>query len=169
MIDILKTKQRSIYVEPLQLPVYNVGIRAGPPVLPNMNVNLDLTTQEMSSNKNLIWFLCRYFNKEKQNISSWTGINIKTRRENLVLRDTVGYLPTIDSPATAMNTIFEVLMKAHQTKDELKLKHVVVVFDQAIYAKAVEIIWKYRDLFADIDPRLGAFHTISCFLSVIGK
>ena len=135
LIDIPKTKQRSIYVEPLQLPVYNVGIRPEPLVLPNMNVSLDLTTQEMSSKKNLIWFLCRYFNKEKQNISSWTGFNIKTRSENLVLRDTVGYLPTIDSPATAMNTIFEVLMKARQTKDELKLKHFVVVFDQTIYLK----------------------------------
>ena len=105
-----------------------------------MNVNLGLTSQEMSGKKNLIWFLCRCFSKEKQNISSWTGFDIKTRRKNLVLRDTVGYLPTIDSPATAMNTIFEVLTKACQTKDELKLKHVVVVFDQAIFAKAVEIM-----------------------------
>ena len=169
LIDIPKTKQRGIYVEPLQLPVYNAGIRPEPSVLPNMNVNLDLTTQEISSKKNLIWFLCRYFNKEKQNISSWTGFNIKTRRENLVLRNTVGYLPTIDSPATAMNTIFGVLMKSRQTKDELKLKHVAVVFDQAIYAKAVEIMWKHRDLFADIVPRLGAFHTISCLLPVVGK
>ena len=68
-----------------------------------------------------------------------------------------------------MNTIFEVLMKARQTKDELKLKHVVVVFDQTIYAKAVQIIWKHWDLFADIVPRLGAFYSISCLLSVIGK
>ena len=56
-----------------------------------------------------------------------------------MLRDTVGYLPTIDFPATIINTIFEVLTKARQTKDELKLKHVVVVFNQAIYTKAIEI------------------------------
>ena len=55
-------------------------------------------------------------------------------------------------------------MKAHQTKDELKMKHVVAVLNQAICAKAVEIMWKHRDLFADIVPRLGVFHTI-----VIGK
>ena len=86
-----------------------------------------------------------------------------------MLWDTVGYLPTIDSLATAMNTIYEVLMKARQTKDELKMKDFVVVFDQAIYAKAVEIMWKHRDLFADIVPRLGVFHTISCLQSDIGK
>ena len=45
--------------------VGNVGIRPEAPVLPNTEVNLDLTTQEMSSKKNLIWFLSRYFNKEK--------------------------------------------------------------------------------------------------------
>ena len=112
MIDIPKTKQRSIYVEPLQLPVFNAGIRPEPPVLPNMNANLDFATQEIPSKKNVEWLLCRYFNKEKQNISSWTGFNIKTRRENLVLQDTVGYLPAIYSPATAMNTVFDVLMKA---------------------------------------------------------
>ena len=61
-----------------------------------------------------------------------------------MLWDTVGYLPTIDFPASAMNTISEVLMKARQTKDELKLKHILV-------------------------PRLDAFHTTSCLLSVIGK
>ena len=134
-----------------------------------MKVNLDLTAQEISRKKNLIWFLCRYFNKEKQNISSWTGFNIKIRKENLVLRGTVENLPTIDSPATAMNTIYEVSMRARQIKDELRLKHVVVVFDQAIYAKAAEIMSKHRDLFASIVPRLSAFHTISCLLSVIGK
>ena len=100
LIQIPKTKQRSIHVKPLQLPVYNVGTRPEQPALPNMNVNLDFTTQEISSKKNFVWILCQYFNKEKQNTSSWTGINIKTRRKNLVLWDTVEYLPTTDSPAT---------------------------------------------------------------------
>ena len=49
LIDIPKTKQRRVYVEPLQLPVYNAGIRPEAPVLPNMNINLDLATQDMSS------------------------------------------------------------------------------------------------------------------------
>ena len=30
-------------------------------------------------------------------------------------------------------------------------------------------MWKHRDLFADIVPRLDAFRIISCLLSVIGK
>ena len=68
-----------------------------------------------------------------------------------------------------MKTVFETLSKAAQTKEEMKLKSIIVVFDQAIYSKAVEIIWKHGDLFSDIVPRLGAFHTICVLLSVIGK
>ena len=49
LIDNLKSKQKNICVEPLQLPVYNVGIRPEPPVLPNINVNLDLSTQGLSN------------------------------------------------------------------------------------------------------------------------
>ena len=30
-------------------------------------------------------------------------------------------------------------------------------------------MWKHRDLFADIGPRLDAFDIISCLLSVFGK
>ena len=78
------------------------------------------------------------FQQRKTNITSWTEFNVKIRRENVVLRDTVGYPPTTDFPTTAMNTIYEVLMKFCQTKDELK--YVNVVFDQVIYAKAVEIM-----------------------------
>ena len=64
-----------------------------------------------------------------------------------------------------MNTVCEILLKARETKDKMKLKSVAVVFDQAIYAKAVEIMWKHGDLAADIVPRLGTFHTVCVLLS----
>ena len=68
---------------------------------------------------------------------------MEIRRENLVLKDTGGYLPSTDSPVTAMNMIYKVLMKACQMEDKLKLKYVVVVFDQAIYAKVAGIMRKH--------------------------
>ncbi|KAK3750817.1 hypothetical protein QZH41_000085, partial [Actinostola sp. cb2023] len=54
-------------------------------------------------------------------------------------------------------------------KDTLLLKSIVVVFDQALYSKAVEIIWKKEEQFKDIVPRMGVFHTICTLLAVIGK
>ena len=168
-VEIPKTKQRNVYVDPLLLPMCNVGSRPEPPILPCTSIELTTNSQATASKKNLIWFLCRDANKDKQNISSWTGFNIQVQKDKMVMKDNIVYLPTIDSPATAMNTVYELLSKARETKGELKLKSVVVVFDQGIYAKAVEIMWKHRDMFADIVPRLGAFHTISVLLSVIGK
>ena len=60
----------------------------------------------------------------------------------MVLKDNIGYLSTIDAPATSMNTVFEILSKADATRMSLNLKSAVVVFDQAMNAKAVEIMWK---------------------------
>lgn len=44
-----------------------------------------------------------------------------------------------------------------------------VVFDQAIYAKAQQIIWQNPVEFQRIVLRLGAFHTACTLLSILGK
>ena len=81
----------------------------------------------------------------------------------------MGYLPTINAPATNMSTVYQVLTKSLQIKDTLNLQSIVVVFDQALYAKATEIKWKHREQFKDLVLRMGVFHTICTFLSEIGK
>ena len=43
------------------------------------------------------------------------------------------------------------------------------MLDQALYAKATEIVWKYPDMFKGIALRMGAFHTVCTLLSIIGK
>ena len=45
----------------------------------------------------------------------------------------------------------------------------VVVMDQAIYAKTIEISWKHQELFQDLVLRLGVFNTIGVLLAVIGQ
>ena len=40
--------------------------------------------------------------------------------------------------------------------------------DQALYAKACEVAWKHKDLYAEV-LKLGTFHTIFNLLSIIGK
>ena len=44
-----------------------------------------------------------------------------------------------------------------QVRDSLKLNTIVVVFDQALYAKAAEIKWKHSEHFGDDIPRMGAY------------
>ena len=49
------------------------------------------------------------FRSDSQAVPSWTGFNIRTRDQVHVVADVVGYLPTINAPATELNTVFEIL------------------------------------------------------------
>ena len=167
--NVPQTKQRSIKVDHLTLPVYNVGSRPDPPVLPDTDVSIGSSSAMTAKKKNLIWIICHYLHAQNQYVPSWAGFNIQVKKNISVLQDSVGYLPTIDSPATAMNTVYEILCKALETRYALELDSVIVVFDQAIYSKAVEIMWKHGEEFKSMIPRLGAFHTIVVLLSIIGK
>ena len=54
-------------------------------------------------------------------VSGWTGFNIIVCIEVEVSKDNIGYLPTIDAPATNMSTVFEVLSQSLKIKGSLKL------------------------------------------------
>ena len=58
--------------------------------------------------------------------------------------DVVGYLPTINAPSTELNTVFEILNQSERIRKELLLETIVVVMDQALFAKAAEIAWKQK-------------------------
>eukprot|EP00794_Sanderia_malayensis_P020731 gene20733-22764_t len=164
-----RTHQRSLSVETLELPVYNAGVRPEPPtLLPSANLGGE-KSRKLAWLKNMIWVIARIANQQSQCISSWTGFNIQVRSIVTVAKDTVGYLPTIDAPATSMSTVYEVLCQAVRIKEALSLKSIVVIFDQAIYAKAVKIVWKHTNIFHSVVIRLGAFHTTCTLLAVIGK
>ena len=67
--------------------------------------------------------------QERQTVSSWTGFNILTRDEIVVIPNNVGYLPTINAPATQMSTVNEVLNQSLAIMQHLRLKKIVCVFD----------------------------------------
>ena len=69
---------------------------------------------------------------EEETVSSWTGFNILTRNEVIVEEDSVGYLPTINAPATQMSTVSEVMNQSLNIMQPLQLQKIVCVFDQAL-------------------------------------
>ncbi len=83
--------------------------------------------------------------------------------------DEIGYLPTINAPATDMSTVYEILQQSKKISQTLQLPYIVCVFDQALYAKAIELTWKHPVMFKDLVLRMGDFHTIFNFLATIGK
>ena len=72
----------------------------------------------------------------RQKVSGWIGFNILVRNKVEVRQNSVRYLSTINAPTTNMPTVHGVLVRSVKIKDMLQLKSVVVVLDQALYAKA---------------------------------
>ena len=168
-IEQARTRKRSI--DPLVssvVPLYSTGDCCSPRV----RAFIEVTPEEIlveARKKNLLWISVRLHAKEKQKASGWTGFNISVRNEVQVSQDIIGYLLTIDPPATDMATVHEVLVQSLKIKNTVKLKSIVLVFDQALYAKASEVQWKQSERLKDIVLRMGVFHTACTMLSIIGK
>ena len=67
-----------------------------------------------------------------------------------------------------MPTVYEALVQSKKIMDTLNLSNIVVVFDQALYEKAIEILWKHGDAFKKIILRMGGFNLICTLLAIIG-
>ena len=161
--EIPKTNIRSIDTAVLKLPNYNSGQRVG-----TQSIDIDIATFLHSKTLNFRWILARLSKTEAQSVSSWTGFNIKIHDHINVVQDNIGYLPAINAPATKMSTVNEVLNQRLHIMESLQLSKIVCVFDQALYAKAIE--WKHSDKLKNVILRMGIFHTINCnLLSIIGK
>lgn len=165
---ILKDKKRSIKPTNTTLPLYNAGEKSEPPVIETLTID-DGGAAEEARLKNQVWSLVRQSDTKHQKISAWTGFNIQTRDKIRVTQDSIGYLPTINAPATQMSTCFEILNQVLKIKDQLELPSIVCVFDQAMYEKAIDVSWRHADRFRDIVLRMGVFHTCCNLMGTIGK
>ena len=65
--------------------------------------------------------------------------------------------------------MIEILRRSIQIADELKLEAIPVVFDQAIYQKAIDIMYQNTALSNRLVIRMGSFHMSLNFLRVIGQ
>ena len=102
-------------------------------------------------------------------LPSWTGCNQALSEVSHTVSK-IGYLPVIDASPTDRSTVNAILERSLTLADALNLSSVVLVMDQAVYAKAQEIHWQGRVDFTErLVLRLGEFHTVMAFLSVIGK
>ena len=68
-----------------------------------------------------------------------------------------------------MDRVYTLLDLSVNMTKRIQQETTVIVVDQAIYAKALEVIWKRSDEFKSVVLRMGAFHRAYNFLAVIGK
>ena len=57
----------------------------------------------------------------------------------------------------------------NKSKMNYNLKAIVVVFDQVIYVKAIEICWKHPTLYPNVILQMDLFLTIGVLLEIIGN
>ena len=106
-----------------------------------------------------------------QNIPGWSGFNeIMDAESSLMHRQSViGYCEVIDKPPTELQVLYNVLKRSTEMANEVRQEDVVIFFDQAMYAKILEVIWKNPLEFERIVPCMGGFHVACTYMAVIGK
>ena len=144
--------------------------RPNPLPIQDIDMNLNQIDGLISKHEDLLWSVIRHDSGENQNIPSWKGFFFETSKLTTE-KYVVGYLPTIGSSPTKMETVKEVLLQCKEKAQELNLSETDLVLDHAIYSKAVEIIMEEQhvDLRKFINLRMGGFHATCIFLGAIGK
>ena len=125
--------------------------------------------QQLARKLDLAFVVCKMQHEsEPSELPGWTGFNTLLHSD-IPTMSTISYLPIIDSPITEWSTINEVLRQSVAIADELELPIVVLVADEAVYAKIQQVRWKSNLYSTRCIVRLGEFHTIMSYSSCIGK
>ncbi|XP_061913285.1 uncharacterized protein LOC133656293 isoform X2 [Entelurus aequoreus] len=153
---------------------YQQSKRHGPQNLSHHgSVPLDAETYRLNTvsaaKTELAYVSVKYTDAEACTVPSWTGFHTLLQSGATLPKSALYYLPVIEASPTEMSTVNTILKRSVEIADQLALDHVVVVFDQAIYAKAQQIRWKDQELTKRLVIRLGEFHTCMSFLGIIGK
>lgn len=108
--------------------------------------------------------ICTCITQPQLKISSWTGFNIKVHEKENIVDSNVGYLQTLNAPATGMSrsTVNEIM------KQSLSIMNSHFQYNQQGPRDQVKES-KNADLYKPIVPRLGIFHTLCTSLSITGK
>ena len=83
--------------------------------------------------------------------------------------NTLDNLPTINTPATNMSTVLELVTQSANIMGQVSLHKNVCVLDQALYAKPLKIKQKLHGKSDNNVLRMGAFHRSCTLLAITGK
>ena len=81
----------------------------------------------------------------------------------------IGYMPMVSSSPTELGTVHQVQKTSQAVASAVDQQEIVIVMDQAVYSKALQIMWQQPSEFSNVIPRMGAFHITCTLLAVIGK
>jgi hypothetical protein len=126
-----------------------------------------------------IWIITRLLSRDviqfpihtesmTQTIPFWTEFHclLSEKRPDVTV---VAYPPIIDAKPTDMSTVFTAMKKCLDVSMDAGQEHAIQTFDQQLYAIAQQVKWSRPDIFEPHILRLGAFHSLSIFISSLGK
>ena len=114
--------------------------------------------------KDLAWVLLR----SEENVPSWGQFNEVTSKVDPPLT-TAGMLPILQAPADNDDTMTTVINRFQKITEKLGQTYTVLVFDQPLYSRAKEIIWKSEEKYKNVIVLLGDLHILFNFLKAIGQ
>jgi hypothetical protein len=96
--------------------------------------------QDLAKRLDFAYFLMKlHQNHVGTVLPGWTGFNILLRQSTIPPMSRIRYLPIIDGSPSEYSTLYTALLKSINIADKLSLQHIVLVFDEAIYAKIQQI------------------------------
>ena len=169
----LSKSERRLNVPTTTLVPYPSTRRSGPSIMAvdaeQVDQNLYAKFYQSAHLSDMAYLFVKFVDAGDQKLPGWTGFNTHLHDRDDIHLSRVAYLPTIEASPTELDTVNTILRRSLDMADNLCLKTITLVFDQAIYAKAQEIRWKEEVLRDRIVIRLGEFHTCMSFMSILGK
>ena len=161
----IKKSLRSLKAPEKQLHTYILGNKESPKLHAaaiNCELETSVVTQKDSLDRSLMldfmYTICKYYCDELPTIlPGWTGFNtlISEKPDGI---SKVGYLPVVDVPVTDVSTIYTILRRSVGIANKLELQYAVLIFDEAIYAKAQQVRWESGEFLNKFIFQLGEFH-----------
>ncbi|KAJ8020639.1 hypothetical protein HOLleu_40285 [Holothuria leucospilota] len=145
--SVKRTRPRSITPSATYIPpFYGCGEKRGPQGIGHNINRLQNAHEDALKEPQKLDMAYNLIRIKYAEIPGWTGFN--TVLSSVPQMSVVAYLPVIDSNPTQMGTVQMILKSSISYADRLDQEVVVVVFDQAIYAKAQQIRWQnaYLDI-----------------------
>lgn len=114
------------------------------------------------------FMVCNQKTPEEQNIPGWSAFNAITH-PSIPVEITIGYHPMINAEASDFCTLYTLMKLGQKTCIAVGQRDSVITFDLALYAKAKQIQMNYSEEFNNTVIRMGGFHIVLNYLSLLGK
>ena len=158
--------------QPLEV---NVPIVKQPPIsstnLETYNVT-DSDIEDKPRAKNMAFNLARSNmttdERHKNQMANWTAANQKLCDPQEPTNTEIGFMPLFHAPADDYSTLNTVFRRALFVADYYGTIHVIVVVDQALFCRAMELKWTFPE-FQRLIFRLGGLHTEMNYQNTIGN